>query len=147
MEITDIVFTTVGPGRFAMPRCFSYNADATDLSLAAGAIVVEWNVRQPDGVQAATGMWDSHIRLGGGTSVSRTNSHAHSDGFSARGTELEGDRCPIDLKGPYDPCFAAFLSLHITKHATGYFEVRIVCVSFKKPLTFCAGDLGMVSGP
>jgi hypothetical protein len=41
-EITDVVFTTVGP--------------------AAGAIVVEWNVRQPSGVQAGAGMWDTHIR-------------------------------------------------------------------------------------
>lgn len=41
-EITDVVFTTVGP--------------------TPGAIVVEWNVQQPDGVQAGTGMWDSHIR-------------------------------------------------------------------------------------
>lgn len=37
-----MVFTTVGP--------------------TPGAIVVEWNVQQPDGVQAGTGMWDSHIR-------------------------------------------------------------------------------------
>ena len=36
------VFTTVGP--------------------AAGAIVVEWNVREPDDVQAGAGMWDTHIR-------------------------------------------------------------------------------------
>jgi hypothetical protein len=43
-EITDVVFTTVGP--------------------TAGAIVVGWNVKQPDGVQAGTGMWDSHIRYG-----------------------------------------------------------------------------------
>jgi len=41
-EITDVVFTTVGP--------------------AAGAIIVEWNVRQPYGVQAGAGMWDAHIR-------------------------------------------------------------------------------------
>jgi glucan 1,3-beta-glucosidase len=41
-EITDVVFTTVGP--------------------AAGAIVVEWNVRDPEGKQAGAGMWDSHIR-------------------------------------------------------------------------------------
>lgn len=41
-EITDVVFTTVGP--------------------AAGAIVVEWNVREPDGFQAGAGMWDTHIR-------------------------------------------------------------------------------------
>lgn len=41
-EITDIVFTTQGP--------------------TAGAIVVEWNVRDPTGLQGAAGMWDSHIR-------------------------------------------------------------------------------------
>ena len=41
-EITDVVFTTVGP--------------------TPGAIVVEWNARQPDGVQAGAGMWDTHIR-------------------------------------------------------------------------------------
>lgn len=41
-EITDVVFTTVGP--------------------TAGAIVVEWNVREPYGVQAGAGMWDTHIR-------------------------------------------------------------------------------------
>ena len=43
-EITDVVFTTVGP--------------------AAGAIIVEWSVRQPYGVQAGAGMWDTHIRCG-----------------------------------------------------------------------------------
>jgi len=41
-EITDVLFTTVGP--------------------TPGAIVVEWNVRQPEGFQAGAGMWDSHIR-------------------------------------------------------------------------------------
>jgi len=41
-EITDVVFTTVGP--------------------AAGAIVVEWNAREPEGNQGGAGMWDSHIR-------------------------------------------------------------------------------------
>jgi hypothetical protein len=45
MEITDMLFTTVGP--------------------AAGAIVVEWNVAQPSGQTGGAGMWDSHIRLGG----------------------------------------------------------------------------------
>ena len=37
----------------------------TDESLflsAAGAIIVEWNVREPDGVQAGAGMWDTHFR-------------------------------------------------------------------------------------
>ncbi|KAF9531470.1 glycoside hydrolase family 55 protein [Crepidotus variabilis] len=86
-EITDIVFTTVGP--------------------TPGAIVVEWNVREPQGVQAGAGMWDTHIRLGG-----------------SRGTNLEGDHCPKfrDDGSPFDPCMAAFLGLHITPHASGYFE-------------------------
>ncbi|KAF4609561.1 hypothetical protein D9613_012297 [Agrocybe pediades] len=83
-EITDIVFTTVGP--------------------AAGAIVVEWNVRDPRGMQAGAGMWDTHIRLGG-----------------SAGTNLDGSTCP-KTGGGYDNCYAAFLSLHITPSATGYFE-------------------------
>ncbi|KAF8960770.1 pectate lyase superfamily protein-domain-containing protein [Flammula alnicola] len=29
------------------------------------AIVIEWNVKEPSGVQAGAGMWDSHIRIGG----------------------------------------------------------------------------------
>jgi len=33
---------------------------------APGAIVVEWNVAQPSGHSGGAGMWDSHIRLGGG---------------------------------------------------------------------------------
>ncbi|KAJ7461037.1 exo-beta-1,3-glucanase [Mycena galericulata] len=43
IEITDIIFSTVGP--------------------AGGAIVVEWNVKET--TQGGAGMWDSHIRLGG----------------------------------------------------------------------------------
>ncbi|KAF8900746.1 exo-beta-1,3-glucanase [Gymnopilus junonius] len=80
-EITDVVFTTVGP--------------------AAGAIVVEWNVREPDGFQAGAGMWDTHIRLAG-----------------SAGTDLQVSNCPISGTD----CFAAFMSLHITSQATGYFE-------------------------
>jgi len=67
--------------------------------------VVEWNVRQPDGAQAGTGMWDSHMRLGGAT-----------------GTNLEGNTCPKSGVDNFDPCFAAFMGLHITSSATGYFE-------------------------
>ncbi|KAJ7724091.1 exo-beta-1,3-glucanase [Mycena maculata] len=53
VEITDIVFSTIGP--------------------AGGAIVVEWNVAQT--TQGGAGMWDSHIRLGGaaGTNLLATN--------------------------------------------------------------------------
>ncbi|PPQ78458.1 hypothetical protein CVT25_011853 [Psilocybe cyanescens] len=84
-EITDVVFTTVGP--------------------APGAIVVEWNVREPEGIQAGAGMWDTHIRLAGSS-----------------GTKLDGSNCPTSGAGGYDNCYAAFLSLHITPCATGYFE-------------------------
>jgi hypothetical protein len=40
VEISDIIFSTVGP--------------------APGAIVVEWNVKESQ--QGGAGMWDSHIR-------------------------------------------------------------------------------------
>ncbi|KAG1736747.1 glycoside hydrolase family 55 protein [Suillus lakei] len=82
-EITDIIFTTQGP--------------------TAGAIVVEWNVRDPVGLQGAAGMWDSHVRLGG-----------------ANGTHLQDAECPA---GSFSPeCFAAFLGIHITYGATAYLE-------------------------
>jgi len=84
-EITDVVFTTVGP--------------------AAGAIVVEWNAIEPEGMQAGAGMWDTHIRLAG-----------------SAGTGLEVSNCPSSGAGGFDNCFAAFMSLHITSQATGYFE-------------------------
>ncbi|KIY65201.1 glycoside hydrolase family 55 protein [Cylindrobasidium torrendii FP15055 ss-10] len=45
VEITDILFSTVGP--------------------APGAIVLEWNARGYDDDPASAGMWDSHIILGG----------------------------------------------------------------------------------
>ncbi|KAF6741973.1 glucan 1,3-beta-glucosidase [Ephemerocybe angulata] len=46
VEITDIIFSTVGPQ-------------------VAGAIIVEWNVHEPAGTKAGAGMWDSHIRTAG----------------------------------------------------------------------------------
>ena len=48
VEITDIIFSTVGPQ-------------------VAGAIIVQWNIHEPSGIKAGTGMWDSHIRTAGGT--------------------------------------------------------------------------------
>ncbi|KAG1790955.1 glycoside hydrolase family 55 protein [Suillus plorans] len=100
-EITDIVFTTQGP--------------------AAGAIVVEWNVRDPPGLQGAAGMWDSHIRLGGGKF--EVLSHADIDlllFILANGTHLQDAECPA---GSFNlECFAAFLGLHITYGASAYLE-------------------------
>ncbi|CAK5264005.1 unnamed protein product [Mycena citricolor] len=83
MEITDIIFTTVGP--------------------TPGAIVVEWNVHES--TQGSTGMWDSHIRLGG-----------------AAGTELELAQCPSNGSGGISNCYAAFLALHLTTGSTAYLE-------------------------
>ncbi|KAJ3762988.1 exo-beta-1,3-glucanase [Lentinula raphanica] len=86
MEISDIIFTTVGP--------------------TPGAIVVEWNVKQPAGQNGGAGMWDSHIRLGG-----------------AAGTNLEASQCPSSGSGGTTACFAAFLALHLTTGSTAYLEV------------------------
>ncbi|KAJ2916182.1 hypothetical protein MD484_g4242, partial [Candolleomyces efflorescens] len=88
VEISDIIFSTVGP--------------------AAGAVIVEWNVKEPSGFKAGAGMWDSHIRTGG-----------------VAGSQLTGTECPKSGAGGYDNCFAAFLHLHITKQASAYLEISV----------------------
>ncbi|KAF9068683.1 glycoside hydrolase family 55 protein [Rhodocollybia butyracea] len=85
VEITDIVFSTKGP--------------------APGAILVEWNIRDPAGAPASAGMWDSHFRVGG-----------------AAGTNMDVKECPAGTVNP-KACTATFLSLHITNFATAYLEV------------------------
>ncbi|KAJ3726382.1 exo-beta-1,3-glucanase [Lentinula guzmanii] len=85
MEISDIIFSTVGP--------------------TPGAIVVEWNVKQPAGQNGGAGMWDSHIRLGG-----------------AAGTNLESAQCPSSGSGGTTACFASFLALYLTTGSTAYLE-------------------------
>lgn len=84
VEITDMIFSTVGP--------------------APGAIVVEWNVREPAGQQGGAGMWDTHIRLGG-----------------AAGTEMQLANCPPGASDT-EPCMAAFLALHLTRGSSAYLE-------------------------
>ncbi|KAJ7093249.1 exo-beta-1,3-glucanase [Mycena epipterygia] len=81
VEITDMMFSTVGP--------------------AAGAIVMEWNVKETR--QGSAGTWDTHIRLGG-----------------AAGTNLEKEQClpGNDTAG----CMAAFMALHLTRDSTAYLE-------------------------
>lgn len=86
VEITDIIFSTVGPN-------------------VAGAIIVEWNIHEPDNVKAGAGMWDSHIRTGG-----------------VAGTNLENANCPRDGSAGFENCYAGFLSLHITEKASAYLE-------------------------
>ncbi|KAJ6514576.1 exo-beta-1,3-glucanase [Mycena vulgaris] len=83
IEITDIIFSTIGP--------------------AAGAIVVEWNVKET--TQGGAGMWDSHIRIGG-----------------AAGTNLQASNCPSSGSGGTANCMAAFAGLHLTSASTAYLE-------------------------
>lgn len=61
VEITDIIFSTVGPGMSSCLSLMLIESDC-DFHAAAGAIVVEWNVQQPSGNSGGAGMWDSHIR-------------------------------------------------------------------------------------
>ncbi|CBQ70801.1 probable beta-1,3 exoglucanase precursor [Sporisorium reilianum SRZ2] len=84
MEIADIIFSTRGP--------------------AAGAIVVEWNIREEEGNQGSAAIWDSHIRVGG---------------FA--GTNLEADKCARD-QPLSDDCRASFLNLHLTTSSSAYME-------------------------
>jgi glucan 1,3-beta-glucosidase len=75
-----------------------------------GAIMVEWNIKAVS--PAAAGMWDAHWRIGG-----------------TAGTNLQQDIC---IKTPATPmagnnpkltqCQGAFLLLHVTPQADGYFE-------------------------
>ncbi|KAG0697704.1 hypothetical protein DFH29DRAFT_788775, partial [Suillus ampliporus] len=98
MEITDIVFMMQGP--------------------TAGAIIMEWNIHDPFD-QGAAGMWDSHIRLGGGKfEVFSLADNTLLLLIVANGTHLPDGECP---SGTYSStCFAAFLGLHITYGATAY---------------------------
>ncbi|KAJ7796048.1 hypothetical protein B0H14DRAFT_3158258 [Mycena olivaceomarginata] len=68
LEITDIIFTTIGP--------------------AGGAIVVEWNVQQT--TQGGAGMWDSHIRLGGAAGTNLQAADCPSDGSGVLKTHVQG---------------------------------------------------------
>ncbi|KAL0578155.1 hypothetical protein V5O48_003821 [Marasmius crinis-equi] len=85
VEISDMVFGTIAP--------------------TPGAIVMEWNVAQPDGQNGGAGMWDSHIRIGG-----------------AAGTNMQLN-CPVRGAGAIiDNCMAAFLGLHLKPSSTAYLE-------------------------
>ncbi|EEH15927.1 hypothetical protein PABG_06014 [Paracoccidioides brasiliensis Pb03] len=73
---------------------------------APGAILMEWNVAEA--FQGSVGMWDVHFRVGG-----------------TAGTELQSDSCaktPNSTTTPDPKCLGAFLLLHLTKQASGYFE-------------------------
>ncbi|KAH8892812.1 pectin lyase-like protein, partial [Thozetella sp. PMI_491] len=69
----------------------------------AGAILMEWNVKQSS--QGSAAMWDTHFRIGG-----------------AKGTSLTATDCPT-LTGKINPkCIAASMTLHVTKSSSAYLE-------------------------
>ncbi|KAF4951438.1 hypothetical protein FSARC_12921 [Fusarium sarcochroum] len=82
-EIQSVIFTVRGP--------------------TAGAVLLEWNVRES--FQGSAGLWDSHFRVGG-----------------AEGSDLQASDCP-KLPDDVNPsCIAASLMLHITPKASAYLE-------------------------
>ena len=83
VEISDLVFETYGA--------------------APGAIMIEWNVAESS--QGASGMWDTHVRIGG-----------------SAGTGLQSDKCPAGGSTVNTACEGAFLMLHVTQKATIYLE-------------------------
>ena len=88
VEMSDLMFETKGP--------------------QPGAIMIEWNVADPEGQPASSGMWDVHVRIGG-----------------SAGTELQSDKCaknPNATHAANPACEAAFLLLHVTKQASIYLE-------------------------
>ncbi len=87
VEMSDLIFTTIGP--------------------QPGAILVQWNVAEPEGNQGSSGMWDVHFRIGG-----------------AAGTKLESEFCEnFNITAAANPkCQAAFLLLHVTKTGSIYLE-------------------------
>ncbi|KAK6496339.1 hypothetical protein TWF481_002364 [Arthrobotrys musiformis] len=83
IEIQDMIFTTSGA--------------------TAGAIIMEWNVKQSS--QGSAAMWDSHIRVGG-----------------AAGTGLQASDCPKLTGSMNMDCMAASMLLHLTKQSSAYLE-------------------------
>ncbi|KZP16290.1 glycoside hydrolase family 55 protein [Athelia psychrophila] len=107
LEISDMIFKTQGP--------------------TAGAIILEWNVHDPSGNQAAAGLWDSHIILGG-----------------AVGTNLQSNNCPSGSDS--SACMAAFLGIHITAGASAYFEGTWVWLADHDLDSSSSGQLTLFSG-
>ena len=150
-----------------------YQFDIRKLALpAAGAIIIEWNVKEPDDVQAGAGMWDSHIRYSVQQNKMSWADWSQNLSFTflrlggskqsclvyrilivtlnlGAGTNLDSSNCATNVTGSYDPCYAAFLSLHLTPDSTGYFEVssNFCSVSIQSKLHFLSGYLDLACGP
>lgn len=83
-EISDLMFSTKG----AQP----------------GAILVQWNIRDPSGSQGVSGMWDSHFRVGGAT-----------------GTNLQSAQCPSG-QAATAACQGAYMHMQLTPSSSAYLE-------------------------
>ena len=74
----------------------------------AGAILIQWNMASAGG--KPSGMWDVHVRIGG-----------------FEGSQLQVAEClktpgvPVDASNISTQCIAAFMSMHITKPASGLY--------------------------
>ncbi|CAG2108408.1 unnamed protein product [Medioppia subpectinata] len=84
-------------------------AEVSDLILSTqgrvpGAILLQVNVREPEGQKAAVGFWDVHFRVGG-----------------AKGTDLQSGNCNRD-QGFKEECEGAFLMLHVAPTGSAYLE-------------------------
>ncbi|CAG2170996.1 unnamed protein product, partial [Oppiella nova] len=82
-EISDFIFSAAGP--------------------VPGAILLQINIREPEGQQAGVGVWDTHFRVGGAT-----------------GTKQEGN-CNRG-GGVKHECQGAFLMLHVGATGSAYVE-------------------------
>ncbi|CCX29619.1 pectate lyase superfamily protein-domain-containing protein [Pyronema domesticum] len=88
IEMQELIFQTKGP--------------------QPGAVLLEWNSRDPAGQQGVNGIWDVHFRVAG-----------------SRGTDLEVAQClknPLATNTPNPKCEGAFMHLHIGKTASVYIE-------------------------
>lgn len=75
----------------------------TNRGPTVGLILVQWNVRAT--TPGSSGLWDCHFRIGG-----------------SPGAGVTPAKCPALPSGVAPSCNAASLMMHITKHASGYFE-------------------------
>jgi glucan 1,3-beta-glucosidase len=72
-----------------------------------GAILVEWNMRNPEHDNAACGVWDFHFRIGGGIT-----------------TAMHPENCPrgTGIDAPASECFGAWALMHVTRTGNLYME-------------------------
>jgi len=77
----------------------------SDHGAVPGAILVQINIRDPEGEQGVVGLWDVHFRVGG-----------------AKGTELQSYDCSKSGPTGKPECFGAFLMLHLAPTSSAYLE-------------------------